>query len=347
MTSTVIIGTGSYLPARRVSNDDIQRDVTNFDPARARTPSLDVWARRTHGGITRHHAADDEATSDLALQASRRALLDAGLDARRLDVIVMATMTSDEHQPPCVAHVQKALGATRAKFIQVDAACTGFVDAMLVAQGMLHTLAARYALVVSGDVMSRIIDRSDYVAATVFGDGAGAVVLEVVPGLRGYGLGAVVGGSDGHLGHFVTTRAGGSRLPLTPRLLDEKAHLLSLRFGDIFDWAVDRMATAVREVCARSELHLRDVRWLVPHQASVAIVRKVAERIEFPEERVKVNYPLVGNTTGGTVPIALDQARRDGAFAHGDWLVVPAVGAGMAWGAFTYRWHDRASAAAP
>jgi len=208
--SNIIVGIGSYLPERIVSNDDLEAMDVDYDRARVGGVSLDEWARSRHGAVSRHWARPDECTSDMATVAARRALGDAGLDPGDVDVIVMATITNDCRLPQAAMMVQTNLGAT-AKVIQLDSACTGFLDSLLVACGLLDVHRYETALVVCADTLSRLCDPRKFMPLTVFGDGAGAVVLHRQPTDTGYGVRAFVTGSDGHLGHYVRVPGGGGR----------------------------------------------------------------------------------------------------------------------------------------
>ena len=338
--SNVIIGTGGYLPARVVTNDDLEKLVFDYDRARAGGKTLDQWARQQHGAERRHWVQPGkEATSDLATQASLRAMEDAGLGPADIQVIVMATITNDYRLPQAAGQVQQNLG-TRAKFIQVDAACSGFVDSLLVAHGLMTTYGYENALVIGADTMTYYLDPKKFIALTVFGDGAGAVVLRNRQGLEGYGLCSFSVGSDGDLGHYVWAPGGGGKMPLSPQVLEERSHFLRFKFSEINGWAVDRMSRSSREAVARAGLKMTDIKWVVPHQASSSLVREVARQLDIPEQSVVNTYPYTGNISAGSIPYALDLANRKNHFADGDWILMPAVGAGMAWGAATYRWYD-------
>lgn len=341
--SILIAGTGSYLPARIVTNAEIEATATDFDRARAGS-SLDDWARRHHGGVTRHHVAPGEATSDMAIEAARRALLAAGLAAIEPDLIVMATISNDYRLPQAAGMVQAGLGS-RAKFVQLDSACSGFVDAVLVAHALMMTQSLDIALVVCADALTSFNDPTKFLPMTVFGDGAGAVVLRRDDRLEECGIRSFSTGSDGELGEYVWIPGGGSKLPLSQEVLDGGLQYWRFDFPRISRWAVERMVHCTREAVAAAGIALDEVQWVVPHQASTRIVLDVARRLGLPEERFVLTYPHTGNTSAASIPIALDEAVRRRAFAHGDWLVMPAVGAGMAWGAFTYRWHGPATAA--
>jgi 3-oxoacyl-[acyl-carrier-protein] synthase III len=332
---TVIVGTGSYLPERVVSNDDIET-WSGYDRA-AKGVSLDVWARQRHGGRSRRWVAKGQATSDLATEAARRALADARVDAEDVDLILLSTFTGDHRLPTTAGQVQANL-KSKAKFLQLDTACTGFIDAALVGTGLLNTAAYHTCLVIAADILSMLHDPRDFLPQTVFGDGAGAVVLRTTPD-DGYGFRSFSTGSDGDRGDYVFVPGGGSRAPLQVESLQRGEQYWRFRFSDIHPWALDRMVRSTHDALQRAGITLDQVAWIVPHQASERILREFAERMGVPESRMVITYPDHGNLSGASIPVALDVARRRGLFHDGDWLVFAAVGAGMAWGTAAYRWR--------
>lgn len=337
--SNVIVGIGSYLPERVVTNDDLEAMDLDYDRAKAGGASLDEWVRSRHGAISRHWACPGQCTSDMATIAAGRALGDAGLHARDVDVIVMATVTNDYRLPQSGMMVQAKLGST-AKVIQLDSGCTGFVDGLLVACGLLEAHGYETALVVCADTLSRLCDPRKFMPLTIFGDGAGAVLLRRGESDNGYGVRSFFTGSDGHLGHYVCVPGGGGKIPFCQEVLDERRHYLELLFHDIDSWAVDRAAFCTLKALTRAGLTLEDIAWIVPHQASFNILCKVARRLALGLEKFVITYPHTGNVSSASIPVALDQARQEGKFRDGDWLLMPSVGAGMAWGAVTYQWYD-------
>lgn len=339
--ANVIVGTGSYLPEHIVTNEEIEAAVVDYDRTRAEGVSLDQWARAKHGGVSRHRAAPGEATSDLATQAARRALADANIDVAddAVDLIVMSTFTSDHRVPQSAGIVQANLHST-AKFIQIDAGCSGFIDALLVAHGMMETHGYETALVVCADTFVNLNHPRAFMPLTIFGDGAGAVVLRRDDTLSNYGIRAFATGSDGDLGHYVCIPGGGSRMPFSEQILRENLHYLTYKFPQIRTWAIDRMLRGTREVIERARIDLHDVKWVVPHQASLNIMNDFASQLDLPGEVFVSTYAHTGNTSGASIPIALNLANERHTFADGDWLVMPSAGAGMAWGAVAYRWYD-------
>lgn len=328
----VLVGTGSYLPERVVTNQEIQDRVVDYDPARAGGLSLEEWGRKHVGGTSRHRVAPGEGIGELAAQAGRRALADAGVDAPGVELIVMATVST--HLPQAAADVQARLGLN-AKFIQLDSACSGFVDALMVADSLMDRQGYQTALVIGGDIASHYMHPRRFMALSVFGDGAGAVVLRHMHGSE-YGLHSFSAGSDGDRGDYVTSGGG----PGAAGVPEEEAHYWRVQFGKICPWALDRFELGIRQSVERAGLTLNEVDWVVPHQVSTNLLHSLADRLGMPREKFILTFAETGNTVAGSVPIALDEAKRQRRFADGDWLVMPAVGAGMAWSAATCHWYE-------
>ena len=347
----VITGTGSYLPAREVSNDELEGLVQNFDPARA-GGSLDQWIRARYGVSTRHWAAEGESTGDMATVAAERALEAAGLQPGEIDVIVMSTATSDHVAPHSVSVVQEKLGC-KAVFHQLQDACPGFLDGLMVADSLLGNPALPYrrALVIAAEKMTHIVDRRDFRMIGLFADGAGAVVLEDLPVPPPYGFRAFYAGSDGSAGRALRVPAGGSRLPLTPERMERGEHFLISDFREVYPFAVRTIQRCVEEVLARARLQPGDVDALIPHHASANIVEDGLGNAGITADQVVMSIDHTGNTSSASVPIALDEYARRGGLSDGQNLLMLALGGGMGWGSTLYTWAgprtiERARAAA-
>jgi len=337
VTANVIVGTGSYLPERVITNDEIEAVAADFDRERAGC-SLDQWCRRQMGAVRRRRAAPGEGTSDMGTRAAEQALCDARMNARDIDLIVLATVTSDHRMPPTAALVQRDLG-TEARFVQLDSACTGFIDALMVADALLGRLGAETALVVGTDALSYYMDPQKFRAQTIFGDGAGAVVLR--GGLDGaYGVKAYSTGSSGKDGFMVAIAAGGPKQLITPEVIERHEQYLDLALKVIPPFGIAKMVEATKEVLARAAVTTDDIDWVVPHQASCNIVIETARQLGIPLDKFILNFSDVGNTSAASVPVALDWANRLGCLRDGQHIVMPAVGAGMAWGAAYVVWRD-------
>ncbi|MEM7310704.1 MAG: ketoacyl-ACP synthase III [Planctomycetota bacterium] len=332
----VITGTGSYLPAREVANAELSAYVENFDAERAGC-SLDEWLRGRYGVEVRHWAADDESTGDMAAIAAERALESAGLSASDIDVIVMSTATSDHVAPHSVSVVQERLGCD-AVFHQLQDACPGFLNALMVGDALMESLGYRRALVISGEKMTHIVDKRDFRMIGLFADGAGAVVLEDLPVEERYGFRAFYAGSDGAAGRALRVPSGGSRKPLTAAGLEAGEHYLISDFREVYPFAVRTIQRCVEEVLARSGHTPADVNALIPHHASANIVEDGLGNAGITNEQVVMSIDHTGNTSSASVPIALDEHQRRGGLQDGDRLLMLALGGGMGWGSTLYVW---------
>lgn len=340
----LITGTGSYLPEREVGNAELLQHVRNFDAARAGA-DIDTWIRSHYGVVTRHWAREDESTGDMATAAARRALADAQLQPSDIDLIVMATATPDHLAPHAVSAVQAALGC-EAVIHQLQSACPGFLDALMVADSLMANLGYRRALVLAGDKMTHIVDKRDFRMIGLFADAAAGVVLEELPLQGDFGLQGFYAGSCGAKGHVLRVPAGGSRRPITAERLAAGEHYLISEFKEVYAFAVETTARCVVEACRRARIAVDDVSWLVPHHASRNIIVDSLARSGVPESKVVLSIDHTGNTSSGSVPTALDEAARAGRFRSGDNVVLLALGAGLGWGSTVYRWCDPAVARA-
>ena len=329
-----VLGVGGYVPPRIVTNAMIEEE-TGFDPAQHRGSSLDAWARRHHGGVERRRADPSEATSDLATRAATDAINDAGLSIAEIDVLLVATVTSDFRLPPTAAVVQQNLGST-AKFFQLDSACTGFMDAVECAVSLLSSGGYRRAVAVAADTTDPFLAPDDWLGRSVFGDGAAAAVLGSVP--DGYGFGPFISGSEGWLGDLVRITAGGSRQPFKAGCDPRGDQFLRVEFSEVNSWGVSKMVEATKEALSCAHLSLAEVDWVVAHQASARMITAAVESLGLPMERVVLTYPELGNTVGSSLPLALHRAVRSGDVQRGHCLLLCAVGAGMAWSAAACRW---------
>ena len=314
MSYARIIGTGSYLPARVVTNADLQTTMETSDE----------WIVSRTGIEARHVAAEGEMTSDLALQAARAAMAAAKLGPDAIDLIVVATTTPDMVFPSTACLLQEKLGVKQGAAFDVQAVCTGFIYALATANAMLQNGQHRRALVVGAEVFSRILDWNDRRTCVLFGDGAGAVVLEATdaPGIHSAHLHA-----DGSYGHILRVSAGiaGGQITGHPFLeMDGQA---------VFKLAVKVLHEVAQEALARNGLRGEDLDWFVPHQANLRIIRSMAAKLGVSEDRVVTTVHRHGNTSAASVPLALDTAVRDGRIRAGHRVMLEGVGGGMTWGA--------------
>ena len=320
-----ITGVGSSLPPRLVPN-------TWFE---ARIDTTDEWIRSRTGIEARHFVADGVVTSDLAVEAARNALRTAGIPAEQLDMIVCASVTGDTPFPATAVWVQEKLGLSCPAF-DVNAACAGFSYGLATASAFVESGMADTVLLIGAEVYSRILDFTDRQTCVLFGDGAGATVIQASdrPGIEGTVLGA-----DGTAAEILLVPAGGSREPASAETVAASRHRIQMPNGrEVFKRAVTEMAASCREVLEKNGHSPDDVDLLIPHQANARIMVAVAERLGIPLERAVVDVAEVGNTSAASIPIALDRAYRAGRIHEGDLVLFTSFGAGLTWGATAIRW---------
>jgi len=320
-----ITGIGCRVPERVITNDELS---TMMDTS-------DEWIRERTGIRERRIAAPDEALSDLCLPACRDALEQAGLDASELDLIIVATVTPDMAFPSTGAILADRLGAPDAAAYDLSAGCTGFMYAVAQGYGMLAGGLAQKALIVGGDVLSRILDWSDRSTAVLFGDGAGAVALEKVPngGFLGFELGA-----DGSGGPQLYVPAGGSRSPATEETVAEGMHFVKMNGREVFKFATRVLVSSAEAVLAECGRSIEDVDVYVPHQANVRIIEHARQKLGIPEEKTVIDVDRYGNTSSGSIPLALADATADGRLRPGQLVLMTGMGAGLTWGSGLIEW---------
>ncbi len=328
MKRAVFAGTGSYLPARRMTNADLERMVDTSD----------AWIVQRTGIRERRIAAPGEATSDLALPAARAALADASLAAEDLDAIIVATMLGDRLVPATAARIQADLGARRAAAFDLNAACTGFIYALAAGAAGIKSGLFRNALVIGSECNSRMVDWTDRNTCILFGDGAGAAVLAAADGAGGSDILAFELGCDGAKADLIAVEAGGTRLPTTPETAAAGRHFLTMNGREVFKFAVNPICRMLTDLCARNGIALNDIALCVPHQVNYRVIEACCERVPLPLDRFYLNIDRCGNTSAASIPIALDEAVRAGRLARGDLLCLLGFGAGMTWGSALVRW---------
>jgi 3-oxoacyl-[acyl-carrier-protein] synthase-3 len=321
-----IIGTGSYLPERVVTNAEIERMVETSDQ----------WIVERTGIRERRIASPSEATSDLAVAAATRALESAGVRASDVDVVLVATATPDMLFPATACLVQTRIGATRAFAFDLSAACTGFLYALSVADQYIRSGAARTIVVIGAEVLSRVMDWTDRTTCILFGDGAGAAVLRAEQGDRGI-LSTHIH-ADGSLWDFIHIPGGGSRHPPSEDTLNRRLQFLRMKGSETFKVAVRTLEDTALEALKANGLSIADVHWFIPHQANRRIIEAVGARVGLPPERVVINLERVGNTSAASIPVALDELVRAGRVSPGQVLLFAAFGAGLTWGSAIVRW---------
>jgi 3-oxoacyl-[acyl-carrier-protein] synthase-3 len=319
MTYSRISGTGSYLPEKILTNDELERMVDTSDE----------WIRTRTGIVERHIAADNEMASDLALNASRKALAAAGIQAAEIDLIILATTTPDVIFPSTACILQDKLGVGGCPAFDVQAVCSGFVYALATADMFIRGGRCRHALVVGTEIYSRILDWSDRSTCVLFGDGAGAVVLTQSD--RAGVLSSHLHADGSHRETLaVPANISGGKLRGTP--------FVTMEGNTVFKFAIQVLEEAVEEVLAENGLQACDIDWLIPHQANIRIIQSTAKKLGIPMEKVVVTLDKHGNTSAASIPLALDIAVRDGRIKPGQHVLLEGVGGGFTWGSALIRW---------
>ncbi|MCC7541545.1 MAG: ketoacyl-ACP synthase III [Deltaproteobacteria bacterium] len=325
-----ILGTGHAVPTRVVTNADLQDSLQ----------TTDKWIRERTGIRERHIASPEEPGSVLATRAARHALETAGIAAEDLDLIVVGTFTPDYPMPATAVLVQRALGASCAAF-DLSAACAGFVYGLSIADQFVSRGTARYALVIGVELLSHVTDWTDRSTAILFGDGAGAVVVGPTSAedvAAGRGILSTHLFADGAHAESLIVPGGGTREPITAANVGDRRVTIKMQGKEVFKHAVRSLASSCRSALAAHDLAPKDVDWVVAHQANLRILEGVAERNEVSMDRFYVNLDRFGNTSSASIPIALDEAVRNGAIQRGQLLVLCALGGGLTWGCALVRW---------
>jgi 3-oxoacyl-[acyl-carrier-protein] synthase-3 len=326
MGGIAIIGTGSYVPEKVLTNFDLEKIVDTSDE----------WITTRTGIKERRIASPEQATSDLAYEAAKKALKSAHLKPEEIDLIVVATITPDVGFPATACYVQHKLGAVNAVAFDLSAACTGIVYALSVVKNLMIGHGYRNAIVIGAEVMSRILNWSDRNTCVLFGDGAGAIVLQA--GHYNRGLIYEYLGADGSAADLICIPSGGSRQPLTPQALEQRMNCLVMEGKEVYKFAVRVMGESIERALTDCEITSDDVALMIPHQANIRIIKASADKFKIPYEKVFVNMDRYGNTSGASIGIALDEAVRAGRINRGDIIILVAFGSGLTWGSCVIRW---------
>jgi 3-oxoacyl-[acyl-carrier-protein] synthase-3 len=324
--SVGILGTGKYVPERRLTNQELEQ----------RVETNDEWIVTRTGIRERRIAAPEQATSDLAYEASMQALQAAGITAEQLDLIIVATITPDMFFPSTACILQEKLGAKKAAAFDLSAACSGFIYGLANASGFISTGVYKHVLVVGAECLSRITDYEDRNTCILFGDGAGAVVLGEVPAGRGFKSFKL--GADGAGGELLRIRGGGSRTPSTEQSIAARQHFIEMNGRDVFKFAVRVMGSAAEEALATAGYTKADIDLLIPHQANIRIIQSALERLDLSEDKAMINLDRYGNVSAASIPLALAEAVETGRVKEGDCLVLVGFGGGLTWGATVLNW---------
>jgi 3-oxoacyl-[acyl-carrier-protein] synthase-3 len=324
LTGVQVVATGGYVPEIVVRNEDLA--ALGCDPQ---------WIIQRTGIRERRHAPPEMATSDMAIIAAERAMRQAGVKAGDIDLVVLATFTPDWPVPATACQVQTKLGIN-APAMDVQAACAGFIYALITGMQFVATGCSRLALVIGSDTNSRVVDPADKKIYPLFGDGAGAVLLS--SGSAEQGMLAYTMGSEGSGADLLYTPMGGSRMRPCATGFEARQHYLKMDGRPVFKWAVRLLAQTMREVLNATKLSLADIALVVLHQANVRIIDAAVEDLGIPREKLIMQIDRYGNTSAGSIPLLLDEANRDGRLRRGDHVLVSGFGAGLAWGTAVLRW---------
>lgn len=322
-----ISATGSYVPAKKLTNQDLE----------AMVETSDEWITARTGIKERRIASKSQACSDLALKASQNALKQRGIQPDELDLIIVATVTPDTFVPSAACVLQEKLGASNAAAFDVNAACSGFIYALSIADSFIRSGQFGKVLVVGSEVLSKITNWQDRTTCILFGDGAGAVIVEPAAGKDGRILSVNIH-ADGSKGDLLRIPAGGSKMPVSEETVKHGLHYLQMSGNETFKVAVKTLESLVLQTLEANGLESSQIALLIPHQANLRIIKATAERLGIPMDRVAVNIDRYGNTSAASVPIALDEAAKSGKLKHGDYVLLEAFGGGLTWASALLKW---------
>lgn len=323
-----IAGTGSFLPERRLSNFDLEKMVDTNDQ----------WIRERTGIRERRMAEDGVNTSDLAYQAATRALETAGIKATDLDMILVATATPDTYMPNTACVLQDKLGAGRCAAIDISVACSGFVYGLAIADQFIRTGTMKNILLVGAEILHRFVNYKDRETCILFGDGAGAAVVTRADDSSDSKVYSSHLHADGEISNLFELPAGGSKLPITQKVVDEGLHYVRMKGREIFKHAVRTMSESCEEALKKNDMSPADIAWIIPHQANLRIIEAVAKHFGIGMDRVIVEIEDTGNTSAATIIVAMDRAIRDGRIKRGQNILITAFGAGITSGSLLFRY---------
>ena len=321
-----ILGIGSYLPEKVLTNFDLEKMVDTSDE----------WIRTRTGIQVRHVAADDEATSDLVIKAAREAINNANIQADDIDTVIVATVTPDHFFPSTAAIVQAGLNLRDVPALDISAACSGFIYGLILANGLLKTNTSKCVLLVGAETLTKIMDWQDRNTCVLFGDGAGAVVLKLAQDdsdILAYDWHA-----DGSLGELLIQPAGGSRMPATKETVEKRLHYIKMQGREVFKHAVRCMSESATRVLELAGVGADKLRLFIPHQANIRIIEAVRERLGLPQDKVMVTIHKHANVSAASIPLALYDAINEGKIERGDLVLLTAFGGGFTWGSVLLRW---------
>ncbi len=321
-----ILGVGSYVPERVLTNHDLEKMVETNDE----------WIRTRTGISERRLVAPGQATSQMGAEAARRALENAGLEPGDIDLVITGTFSPDRLMPSAACLIQAQLEIPSGAAFDVNAACSGFVTGLSVAHGLLCNGVAKRALVIGADSTTRFIDFEDRGTCVLFGDGAGAVVLGEVE--EGSGILGEFLSANGRMADAITIYGGGSMNPPSHEMVDRREQFMRMSGNDVFKFAVRILSESLTSAAERAGIEVDDLKWVIPHQANIRIIEGAMKRFHIPHDRYIINLDRYGNTSAASVPLAFDEAVRDGRIQRGDLIGLVAFGAGLTWGATIVRY---------
>ncbi len=327
----VIAGTGSYLPSKVLTNADLEKMVDTSDE----------WIFTRTGIRERRIAAPDELSSDMGSRAAELALKRAGLDPKQVDLIIVGTSTPDTPFPSTACYIQHKIGAKKAAAFDITAACSGFLYSLITANQFISTGLYSNILVIGAEKMSAIINWQDRNTCVLFGDGAGAVLLQAktdATSHRGFGFLATDLGADGAQADILSVPGGGCRIPLSAEVLAERINTIQMSGKEVYRYAVSAMYQSAKRCLDAAKISTDEIDWVVPHQANYRIIEAVAERLGTPKEKLIVNLDQYGNTSAACMPIAIDEAVAAGKFKPGDKILFVTFGGGLTWASAVLEW---------
>ena len=322
-----ITGTGSYVPKKVISNHDFEKKLDTSDE----------WITERTGIKKRRIAGKKETNSDLCLEASKNALEAAGLKAKDLDMIIVATMSGDMPMPSTAAFLQSKLGAKKIAAFDINAACSGFLYGLSVADSFIRTGAAKKLLLVGSEMNSRFLDWEDRSTCVLFGDGAGAVILEPTRS-KTRGILSTSLYSDGDMWDYICVPGGGSKHPASAKTIKDKKHYIKMRGNETFKIAVRTLETLVINTLKENNIKPSQLSMLIPHQANLRIISATAKRLKLPMDKVALNLDKYGNTSSASIPIALDEVVREKKIKKDDYILLEAFGGGLTWASALIKW---------
>ena len=327
MSRIKIIGTGSYVPEKILTNADLEKMVDTSDE----------WITKRTGIKERHIASEKEATSDLGLIAAERAIENANIDKNEIDMIIFGTITPDYPLPSAAIYVQKKLGLKNIPAFDISAACPGFIYGLYVSQSiLLANKKIKTILLLGGEILTKITNWNDRGTCVLFGDGVGAAIIRESDDESGF-LSLNISG-NGEMEHLLKMHAGGSRNPASKETLEKNLHTVYMNGNEVYKEAVNALQQAAEEAIKDAKISVDDIVHFIPHQANIRIMETTAKYLKIPRERVYINIQKYGNTSAGSIPIAMDEMNRKGLLKKGDIILIDSFGAGFVWGAGIIRW---------